>query len=201
MPVRTRKRTTRIITIVAAASITLLLAGAASLISVLIGQSCSGGAFGADAPSQVAQRDIPASFLSIYEQADSRYKIPWEILAGVGKEECDRGRNPDPSCTPDPSATGPGVANCAGASGFGDADPRQSSTGSGSVRRRIPRADRDPPSAGGARAAVAEGHLSSASGRGLGSLRVGIVNYKMPRLHARGQVVENCQEWRGVFTA
>ena len=125
MPVLTHKRTTRII-IVAAASIPLLLAGAASLISVLIAQSCSGGAFGADAPSQVAQRDIPATFLSIYEHVGARHKIPWEILAGIGKEECDHGRNPDPSCAPEPGATGFGVANCAGASG-----PMQIGVGSG----------------------------------------------------------------------
>ena len=125
MPVLTRRRTTRIV-IVAAASIPLLLAGAASLISVLIGQNCSGAAFGADAPSQVAQRDIPATFLSVYEQVGARYKIPWEILAGIGEEECDHGRNPDPSCAPEPGATGPGVANCAGAAG-----PMQIGVGSG----------------------------------------------------------------------
>jgi hypothetical protein len=115
VPVLNRRRTTRIL-ILAAASVPLLLAGAAALISVLIGQSCSGAA-GTDAPSQVAQRSIPANFLTIYEQVGAQYKIPWEILAGIGEEECDHGRNPDPSCTPQLGATGPGVANCAGASG------------------------------------------------------------------------------------
>jgi hypothetical protein len=115
MPVLTRRRTR--ILIVAAAAIPLLLAAGAAVISVLIGQSCSGGAGAGDAPSQVAQRDIPASFLRIYEQVGAQYKIPWEILAGIGKEECDHGRTPDPSCTPVQGATGPGVANCAGASG------------------------------------------------------------------------------------
>jgi hypothetical protein len=84
---------------------------------VLIGQSCSGGTDLADSPSQLAQRTIPANFLSIYESVGVRYHIPWEVLAGIGEEECDHGRNPDPSCTPRPGATGPGVANCAGASG------------------------------------------------------------------------------------
>ena len=42
---------------------------------------------------------------------------PWEVLAGIGKEECDHGRDPDPSCAPQPGARGPGVANCCGASG------------------------------------------------------------------------------------
>ena len=115
MPVITRRRTLRIL-IVVAATFPLVLAGGAAVLSVLVGQSCPGGGAG-DAPSQVAQRDIPASFLSIYEQVGARYRIPWEILAGIGKEECDQGRDPDPSCTPQPGATGPGVANFAGASG------------------------------------------------------------------------------------
>ena len=87
------------------------------VISVLIGQSCSGGAGLGDAPSRLATRDIPANFLTIYQQVGTQFRIPWEILAGIGKEECDQGRDPDPSCTPQPGATGPGVANCAGASG------------------------------------------------------------------------------------
>jgi hypothetical protein len=125
MPVLTRRRATRIL-IVAAASVALLLAGGAALISALIGQSCSGGTGVADSPSQVAQRTIPASFLAIYESVGARYHIPWEVLAGIGEEECDHGRNPDPSCTPQPGARGAGVANCAGASG-----PMQIGVGSG----------------------------------------------------------------------
>jgi hypothetical protein len=116
VPVLTRRRSVRILIVVAAA-FPIVLAGGAAVISVLIGQSCSGGAGPGDAPSQVAQRDIPASFLSIYEQVGAQYRIPWEILAGIGKEECDHGLDPDPSCKPQPGATGPGAANCAGASG------------------------------------------------------------------------------------
>jgi hypothetical protein len=91
----------------------------------------------------VAVRNIPFRFLTIYEQVGAQYKIPWEILAGIGKEECDHGRDPDPSCTPQPGATGPGVANCAGASG-----PMQVGVGGGrcgvageeyeSLRRYLP---------------------------------------------------------------
>src|SRR5262249_48520256 len=66
---------------------------------------------------QVARRDVPASLLSIYERVGARYRIPWEILAGIGNEECGQGRDPDPSCTSQPGARGPGVANFAGASG------------------------------------------------------------------------------------
>jgi len=115
LPVVTRRRSVRILLVVAA-GLPLLLAGGAAVLTVMIGQSCSGGGVG-DAPSPVAVRDIPASMLAIYQQVGARYKLPWEILAGIGKEECDHGRLPDPSCTPQPGAKGPGVANFAGASG------------------------------------------------------------------------------------
>jgi hypothetical protein len=115
VPVVTRKRGVRILLVVAA-GVPVLLAGAAALLSVALGQSCSAGGVG-DSPSREATRDIPASFLTIYKQVGAQYKIPWEVLAGVGKEECDHGRNPDPSCIPQPGARGPGVANCCGASG------------------------------------------------------------------------------------
>ena len=88
----------------------------AALLTVVMGGTCTGSGVG-DAPSALAIRDIPASFLRIYEQVGAQFKIPWEVLAGIGQEECDQGRLPDPSCTPQPGATGPGVANFAGASG------------------------------------------------------------------------------------
>ncbi len=110
----TRFRGVRALVVVAAA-FPLLLAGGAALLTIVIGGPCSGGV--GDAPSALAARDIPGRFLRIYEQVGAQYKIPWEVLAGIGKEECDHGRNPDPSCTPQPGARGPGVANCCGASG------------------------------------------------------------------------------------
>ena len=115
MPVAARRRSVRIL-LIAAAAFPLLLAGGAALLTVVLGGTCSGSGVG-DAPSALATRDIPANFLSIYEQVGGRYRIPWEVLAGIGKEECDHGRNPDPACAPLPGARGPGVANCCGASG------------------------------------------------------------------------------------
>ncbi len=115
MAVVTRPRGVRAIVVVAAA-FPLLLAGGAALLTVMIGGTCSGSGVG-DAPSPIATRDIPGIFLRIYGQVGARYKLPWEILAGIGQEECDQGRLPDPSCTPRPGATGPGIANFAGASG------------------------------------------------------------------------------------
>jgi hypothetical protein len=99
-----------------AAGFPLLLAGGAALLTVVMGGTCTGSGVG-DAPSALAVRDIPGSFLRIYEQVGAQLKIPWEVLAGIGQEECDQGRLPDPSCTPQPGATGPGVANFADASG------------------------------------------------------------------------------------
>src|SRR5271154_3944778 len=72
----------------------------------------------ADQPSASAIGQIPTQLLAIYEQVGARYDLPWEILAGIATEECDQGRLPDPSCTLQPGATGPGIANPAGASGL-----------------------------------------------------------------------------------
>ena len=115
MAVVTRRRGVPVVVGVAAA-FPLLLAGGAALLTVMLGGTCSGSGVG-DTPSAAASRDIPGGFLRIYEQVGAQYKIPWEILAGIGKEECDHGRFPDPSCMPQPGSRGPGVANFAGASG------------------------------------------------------------------------------------
>lgn len=36
--------------------------------------------------------DIPSTFLDLYHAAADEYSISWEVLAGVGKIECDHGR-------------------------------------------------------------------------------------------------------------
>jgi peptidoglycan DL-endopeptidase CwlO len=43
-------------------------------------------------PSRVAAADIPRSYLRLYCQAGTRYRIPWSVLAAVGKVESDHGR-------------------------------------------------------------------------------------------------------------
>src|SRR5215211_2062305 len=43
-------------------------------------------------PSQAAVVDIPAGYLRLYRQAGARYRIPWAVLAGIGKVESDHGR-------------------------------------------------------------------------------------------------------------
>jgi hypothetical protein len=54
---------------------------------------------------------IPSTHLRLYVAAAQRYGLDWAILAGIGKVECDHGRDPDPSCTHE------GVVNAAGAGG------------------------------------------------------------------------------------
>jgi hypothetical protein len=66
------------------------------------------GGFGVSAR---AQADIPPRYLALYQQAATRYRLDWAILAGIGKVECDHGRDPDPSCTKG------GAVNSAGAGG------------------------------------------------------------------------------------
>jgi hypothetical protein len=97
----------------------LLGATAIAVIAALTANACptpTGGI--GDQPSATAIRQIPPQLLPIYQQVGSQYNLPWEVLAGIGTEECDQGRLADPSCTIQPGATGPGIANPAGASGL-----------------------------------------------------------------------------------
>jgi membrane-bound lytic murein transglycosylase B len=47
-------------------------------------------------PSRAAVADIPDGYLRLYRQADARYRIPWPVLAAIGKVESDHGRAPLP---------------------------------------------------------------------------------------------------------
>jgi cell wall-associated NlpC family hydrolase len=62
-------------------------------------------------PAPTALADIPAGYLQLYLAAGTAYAIPWQVLAAIGKVECDHGRNPHPACTQ------AGAVNFAGASG------------------------------------------------------------------------------------
>ncbi len=64
-----------------------------------------------DGPSALAQAEIPPEYLRLYQAAGKHYGLDWAILAGIGKVECDHGRDPDPSCTQE------GAVNSAGAGG------------------------------------------------------------------------------------
>lgn len=47
----------------------------------------------------------------LYEEAGLAFDVPWEVVAGIGKVECDHGRDPDPACWKR------GATNAAGAGG------------------------------------------------------------------------------------
>jgi membrane-bound lytic murein transglycosylase B len=49
-------------------------------------------AAGQPSPRGPAVADIPAGYLRLYRQAGARYRIPWSVLAAVGKVESDHGR-------------------------------------------------------------------------------------------------------------
>ncbi len=54
---------------------------------------------------------IPPEYLRLFQAAGARYGVPWTVLAGIGKVECDDGQDPAPSCTQE------GAVNYAGAGG------------------------------------------------------------------------------------
>jgi membrane-bound lytic murein transglycosylase B len=43
-------------------------------------------------PTRAATADVPRSYLRLYCQAGTRYRIPWPVLAAIGKVESDHGR-------------------------------------------------------------------------------------------------------------
>jgi membrane-bound lytic murein transglycosylase B len=47
---------------------------------------------GQPSPSQAAVTDVPAQYLRLYRQAGARYRLPWPVLAAIGKVESDHGR-------------------------------------------------------------------------------------------------------------
>jgi hypothetical protein len=61
--------------------------------------------------SQLALTEIPPGYVRLYKLAAQRYGLDWTILAGIGRVECDHGRDPDPACTRE------GAVNSAGAGG------------------------------------------------------------------------------------
>ena len=111
-----RQRAARRGAIAAVSLASVMTAGlSAAVLALLVTEEDCGAP--ASAPTLIAHRDIPPQMLTAYQQAGAEYSLPWELLAGIGKEECDHGRNPDPSCTVQAGARGPGVANYAGAAG------------------------------------------------------------------------------------
>jgi cell wall-associated NlpC family hydrolase len=82
----------------------LLATAAGSVITAVFGSSTS-------TPSQTAITDIPADYLTLYQQAATKCSgLDWSILAAIGKIESDHGRSPLPGIAD-------GTENSAGARG------------------------------------------------------------------------------------
>jgi hypothetical protein len=97
---------------VAAAIAAMLAVTVAGLAGGSLAVGVQGGTEGRQAGvSALAEREIPPTYLRLYEQAAARYGLSWSILAGIGKVECDHGRDPAASCTQY------GAVNAAGAGG------------------------------------------------------------------------------------
>ena len=75
------------------------------------GDVAGGGLKVSVAASAQARADIPPLYLALYMQAAARFGLDWAVLAGIGRVECDHGRDPAPSCTVE------GQLNSAGAGG------------------------------------------------------------------------------------
>jgi cell wall-associated NlpC family hydrolase len=78
---------------------------------VLAAASNAIGGGGLAEPTPAALAEIPPQYLLLYEQAGVAYGVPWPVLAGIGKLECDHGRSPNPACWQE------GAVNSAGAGG------------------------------------------------------------------------------------
>ena len=95
-----------------AALIKAALIGASALLLLpALAIAAATGGINLSTPSQTAVADIPPDYLLLYQQAGLAFDVPWQVLAGIGKVECDHGRNPDPACWQE------GVENAAGAGG------------------------------------------------------------------------------------
>jgi hypothetical protein len=98
-----------------AAALAVVLALSIAGVAATIGQQqttlvYAGGAADYSVSAQ-ARAEIPPRYLRLYLAAGRRYGLDWSILAGIGKVECDHGRDPAPSCTQE------GIVNSAGAGG------------------------------------------------------------------------------------
>ena len=89
----------------------LLFAGGGLLYST--SSTCSAGTAAAQPPATTAaSNSIPANYLALFKSIGARYRVPWVVLAGIGKVESDDGRS-----------TLPGVHS--GSNAFGAAGPMQ----------------------------------------------------------------------------
>ena len=98
----------------------MLFAGGGIMFST--GSTCASGTVTTAQPpvSTRASDSIPANYLSLFKSIGAKYKVPWVVLAGIGKVESDDGRT-----------TLPGVRS--GSNAFGAAGPMQIGIGGAST--------------------------------------------------------------------
>jgi membrane-bound lytic murein transglycosylase B len=79
---------------------------------------------GQPTPSRAAAADIPPGYLRLYRSAGARYRVPWPVLAAIGKVESDHGRAPLPGVRSGSNwagACGPMQIGCVAGSKAGNA--------------------------------------------------------------------------------
>jgi len=98
----------------------LLFAGGGLMFTT--GSTCASGTTTTAQPpvSTTASNSIPANYLALFKSIGAQYKVPWVVLAGIGKIESDDGRT-----------TLPGVTS--GSNAFGAAGPMQIGIGGAST--------------------------------------------------------------------
>jgi len=88
-----------------------LAAAALLLVLPALALAAATGGINVSTPSATAVADIPPDYLLLYQEAALGFDVPWQLLAGIGKVECDHGRDPAPACWQE------GTTNSAGAGG------------------------------------------------------------------------------------
>jgi len=81
---------------IAAIPVLLVFSAFVSVLAVVIGTSTCSGIDAESAPSTHARQGIPADYLALYREAGGDYRVPWQILAGIGSIETDHGRSRAP---------------------------------------------------------------------------------------------------------
>ena len=109
------KRDARLLGVAGAGMASLALWAAGAIVAVALGGLSSQPI--ADAPASAAEAgrslaggaQIPTAYLALYRRAAAAYGLDWAVLAGIGKVECDHGRDPDPACTREGAVNGAGA--------------------------------------------------------------------------------------------
>jgi membrane-bound lytic murein transglycosylase B len=96
-------------------------------------------------PTRAAAADVPGGYLRLYCKAGARYRIPWPVLAAIGKVESDHGRTRLPGVRSGSNwagACGPMQIGCVPGSKAGNAWARYGHGGPHDPANAIPAAAR-----------------------------------------------------------